>query len=164
MSPVTDTHVEKETLSVEVNIPGHESRVTTPLFHQSRLELIEREGGRCFICGDTEKEAGAPLEAHHHPVERSFATGWNWERFQKDCEAGIWGVHAKAFDWSKFDPRDPYTFVDDMNYNGLLLCPKHHRLKDTGIHDLPLPIILFEKYAIEGYQFNSVEIIHYQET
>ncbi len=46
----------------------------------------------------------------------------DWDLFRKDCEAGVWGEHAQGFDWSKFDPADPYTFVDDMMANGELFC------------------------------------------
>ncbi|MHB8914723.1 MAG: hypothetical protein ACYC4K_02800, partial [Thiobacillus sp.] len=61
---VTDIHEEKNTLSVDVNIPGHDPRTATPLFIKSRKHLIEREQGRCYICGCTEAETGHPMEAH----------------------------------------------------------------------------------------------------
>src|SRR5258708_29074626 len=98
-APGADTaaHVEKETLSVDVNIPEHDARVTTALFTRTRLALIAREGGRCFICARTEAEAG-PLEAHHHPVERCFAEELDWNLVAIDCRAGMWGAHAAGFD------------------------------------------------------------------
>ena len=70
---VNQAHEEKETLVVDVMVPGHDERVTTSLFTRTRRTLIEREGGACFICGRDAKASGHPLEAHHHPVERSFA-------------------------------------------------------------------------------------------
>jgi hypothetical protein len=48
--PVTDVHEEKNTFSVDVNIPGHAARTTTPLFEKSRKHLLERDGGRCWVC------------------------------------------------------------------------------------------------------------------
>lgn len=42
---VTDTHEEKETLAVDVLLPGHEARVTTPLFLHSK-KSADRAGGR----------------------------------------------------------------------------------------------------------------------
>lgn len=157
----TQIHEEKETLVVEVNIPGHEARTTTTLFLHSKKTLITREGWRCFICGGTAETSGHPLEAHHHPVERSLANMIDWDLFRSECQAGMWGAHAQGFDWSKFDPADSYTFVDDMTVNGLLLCKAHHTGKDEGIHDMPYPLWIAQKYGQDGYQFSDVEVIHH---
>lgn len=157
---VTETHEEKETLSVDVELPGHDPRTTTALFTESKKVLVERVGGKCFICGGTGNEVG-PLEAHHYPVERSLAEAWDWEKFKADCQAGKWGVYAQAFHWEGFDPaKDPYAFVDDMRVNGLLLCKHHHTGKDEGIHEIPHPLWIWQKYAPEGYKISPVEIIH----
>ncbi|UNJ99715.1 hypothetical protein [Ralstonia sp. RRA.1] len=58
-------------------------------------------------------------------------------------------------------PADPYLFVDDMTVNGLLLCKQHHTGKDAGIHDMPFPLWIAQRYAIEGYQFTPNEVIHH---
>ena len=164
----TAAHVEKETLSVDVNVPEHGARVTTALFTRTRLALIAREGGRCFICCRTEAEAG-PLEAHHHPLERCFAEEIDWQRAALDCQAGVMaftpGQRAamEAFDWTKFDPAHWETFVDDMTVNGLLLCKDHHTAADDGIHTVPGPIFLAQRYAKEGVKFNSREVIHHDQ-
>ncbi|WP_036662246.1 hypothetical protein [Pandoraea sp. SD6-2] len=166
MSDVTQTHDERETLVVDVLLPGHEPRTTTPLFTHSRTTLLEREGGRCFVCGGTEQDSGHPLEAHHHPIERSTANLIDWSRFADDCRAGVWGARAQAFDWDGFlsaTPFDPYRFVDDMTVNGMVLCKDHHIGKDEGIHAMPLPLWVAQKYAIEGYRFTPTEIIHHHE-
>lgn len=151
---VNEIHEEKNTFQVDVNIPGHDPRNTTPLFTHSRKELLKTVC-RCFICNRTEEESGAPLEAHHYPIERSFATMIDWSegaQIRKDFP---------DFDWSNFDPANPYTFVDDMRVNGLILCKKHHIGKDEGIHDLPHPIWIAQRYGQDGYKFSSVEIIHH---
>lgn len=154
MPDVTQTHEEKETLAVDVLVPGHEARTTTPLFTHSRDELISK-GGKCFICGCTAAEVG-PLEAHHHPIERCLAEMIDWgpdAQIRKDFP---------AFDWASFDPANPYTFVDDMRVNGLLLCKAHHIGKDEGIHALPFPLWIAQKYGREGYQFSAVEVLHHE--
>ncbi len=161
MSEVTQIHEEKETMTVDVNIPGHEARTTTAVFRHSKKLLEMREGGRCFVCGATAEESGHPLEAHHHPIERSLANMIDWVRFRKDCEAGLWGPHAQQFNWTLFDPANPYIFVDDMTVNGELLCKAHHTGKDEGKHDLPFPLWIAQKYGKEGYKFSDVEIIHF---
>ena len=153
---VNETHTEKETLSIEVNIPGHDARVTTSLFTRTRKELIEREGGRCFVCGRNAEESGHPPEAHHHPIERSFAEMIDWG------EDSLIRKDYPNFDWANFDPKDPYSFVDDMTVNGLLLCKAHHIGKNEGIHAIPYPIWLAQRYGREGYEFSSVEILHHE--
>lgn len=162
MPDITQIHAERETLEVDVNIPGHETRTTTPLFTHTKKLLMNREGARCWICGCTAIESGHPLEAHHHPIERSLANMIDWARFEADCRAGLWGPIAKSFDWDKFDPADPYTFVDDMTVNGELLCKNHHTGKDAGKHDLPFPLWIAQRYGREGYQFSDIEIIHHE--
>ena len=120
MSPVTEVHEEKLTLAIDINTPGHAPRGSaTPLFIRTKKILIERVGGRCFVCNGDAAQVG-PLQAHHYPIERSLATEWDWPKFIADCRAGMWGIYAQAFHWEGFDPvSDPYKFVDDMRVNGL---------------------------------------------
>jgi hypothetical protein len=161
---VTETHEEKETLVIDVLLPGHEARTTTSLFKHSKEKLVEREGGRCFICGRTAEETG-PLESHHHPIERSLTNLVDWPRFSADCKAGMWGPHAQVFDWDSFlsaDPFDPYKFVDDQTVNGLLLCADHHRGKNEGVHYTVYPFFIIQRYAKEGTQFTPSEVIHHE--
>ena len=161
---VEQIHELHESLAEDYFVPGHEERTTTALFKRTRKELIEREGGRCFVTNMTAEELGSPLQAHHHPVERCFATRWDWPRFAEDCKRGMWGPHAQAFDWDSFfaaDPFDPYAFVDDMTVNGMLLGEPSHIGKDAGLHRLALPVWLFRKYAVEGYEFSPTEVIHH---
>ena len=160
---ITAAHDEVETLRVDVNIPEHEKREgASSLFRHSRDDLIEREGGRCWVCGMTAEETGHPLEAHHSPLERSFAEMIDFKRLSVDCKAGLWGPYAAAFDWDSFlSQPDIYLFVDDMRVNGLLLCKNHHTVGNEGIHTLPAPIFLAQRYGKEGYKFTDKEIIHH---
>ena len=165
----TAGHVESETLHVDVNIPEHDARVTTALFHKTRPLLILREGGRCFVCKRTAEESRHPLEAHHHPIERCFAAEIDWDLVHRAVLAGEVPCSARqlaalrAFDWTSFDPTRWETFVDDMTVNGLLLCKDHHIAVDDGIHTVPGPIWLAQCYAKEGTKFNKVEVIHHDQ-
>ena len=155
MSNVTEIHEEKNTFQVDVFLPGHEPRTTTPLFSRSRLHLIERDKV-CYICGAPNSHA-APLQAHHWPIERSFAEMIDWSasaQIRRDFP---------QFGWGSFDESDPYSFVDDMNVNGRLLCAAHHIGRDEGVHDLPEPVWLAQRYGKEGYKFSDVEIIHHEQ-
>lgn len=152
---VTETHEEINTFHIDVNLPGHDPRVTTSLFRKTRLELLERVGGRCWVCGGTAEETGHPIEAHHHPIERSFAEMIDWgpdSQVRKDFP---------HFDWENFDASNPYTFVDDMTVNGMPLCKAHHIGADEGIHTMPFPLVLAERYGKIGYTFSKVEILHH---
>jgi hypothetical protein len=155
MTAVTETHEEKLTLQVDVNLPGHDPRVATALFTRTRATLLERTGAKCFICRRTAEQSGHPLEAHHYPIERSFAEAIDFgpgSRIREDFP---------AFDWAAFDKNpDPYLFVDDMTVNGLPLCKDHHTAADMGIHMLPHPVWIAQAYVRDGYQFSSIEIIH----
>jgi hypothetical protein len=144
-------HEEKETLSVDVNIPDHAPRTETELFERTRRELIERDKV-CYICGSTES-----LQAHHFPIERSLTDMIDFGKFKADCLAGRWGKAAWGFDWENL--KDPYDFVDDMLVNGLLLCKNHHIGKDEGIHYLPHPLWIAQKYGKEGYKFSKTEVL-----
>lgn len=164
MTDVNQDHIEKETLVVAVYIPGHDPRVSTPLFDRTRKLLIEREGGRCWISGQTAEESGHPLEAHHYPIERSFAEAVDWPRFANEARAGHYGPHAQAFDWAGFlakSPIDPYLFVDDMTANGLLLAKEFHTAADAGVHMIPHPMWIAQKFLKDGFKFSDYEIIHH---
>lgn len=158
-----DAHVERETLTVDVNIPAHDPRVTTSIFRRTRLQALEDAGGRCWVCGQTAEETGHPLEAHHFPVERCMAELVDWELFMRQAVAGDYGPRVQSFDWKTFDAEHWEVFVDDMRHNGLVLCKAHHIGKDEGIHMLPHPIWLAQRFAKDGYSFNSVEVIHHEQ-
>lgn len=136
---MTAAHEEKETLHVDVNIPAHPDRETTALFEHTRKELIERDKV-CFICSKPHTKE-SPLEAHHSIIERCLT---------EMIDFSLLGIAG-----------DPYGFVDDMTRNGMLLCKEHHTGKETGIHYLPYPLWIAQKYGKEGYKFNDIEVIHH---
>jgi hypothetical protein len=155
-------HDEKETLEVDVLLPAHAARKSTTLFIHTRDRLIQRAGGRCWNCGATAEESGHPLEAHHYPVERCFAEAGlvDWDLVRAQCLAGDYGPYAQGFDWTGFDPARWENFVDDMTVNGRLLCKRHHIGADTGIHNMPEPLFLAQRFVKNGTPFNRLETVH----
>lgn len=159
---MTDAHEEKETLSVDVDIPQHDDRVTTGLFLKTKRFLIKvgslvtcfslkRKPAVCWVCGKTEKELGAPLEAHHFGIERAYiGAKIKWDLVAEDFP---------LFDWKNFNENNPVQFVDDMSVQGLLLCKEHHTGKDTGIHTLPFSLWVMQRYLVDGTRFNPNEVI-----
>ena len=105
---VEQTHEERETLAVDVELPGHAPRTETSLFERTKKALHARENGRCFLCGQTEAETGMPHEAHHHPVERSLATAWDWPRSGPASMPTSRCVDMSLHDFS-LDELAPYT-------------------------------------------------------
>lgn len=157
---MTSAHDERETLHVSVLIPAHADRVETEIYKASRISLLDANP-RCWICSRTAEESGEPLQTHHYPVERSLARMVDWERFADMAQHGVFGPGPAGFDWEHFDTSDPYTFVDDMRVNGLVLCRAHHIGADEGIHYLPHPLWIAQKFALPGYKFSSKETIGY---
>lgn len=155
MSGVEEVHEEKETLSVDVEIPGHAPRgAATPLFERTRKEYMDKMGGRCWICGADEAESGEPLQLHHKIIERCFAEDdIDWDKVKED---------VPDFPWATFDTSDPYSFVDNCNYNGIVLCRKHHTEKDSGVHMLPNSLWVMQRYLKDKARFSPTEVIvHY---
>ena len=163
MDDVTQNHEEKETLIIDVMLPGHDERVTTALFTKTREELLERDGGVCFACGYPESVVG-PLEAHHAFIERCLANAVDWKHF---CEtmARFKKLVDHANDFCVANPELPdiMTFVDDMTANGMLLCKPHHTGKDEGIHAMPLPLWWLFSTGKDGFQFTSAVAIKHEQ-
>lgn len=154
-----DGFTDNGVIKFSINFPPNEERKDTPLFTRTKKLLAKAVSNRCYICGRNAKESKAPLEAHHHPIMRAFMPIVDWVLFAKEAKEGIWGARIASFDWAKFDPLNPVTFVDDMRYNGMLLCVDHHRTQNQGIHNLPYPLFIAQKYAKEGYVFSGNEVI-----
>lgn len=148
-------HSFKQTLEVEVYLPAHKERKTTALFERTKKQLVAREGGKCFICGATESENGNALEAHHFIVEWAYANAVDWKLVQKDF--------PEFPDWDKlFKTNDYSLFVDNMLWNGKLLCHSHHVGNNKGIHFTPYPLWIIQRYLKEGYKYSDTEIIHHE--
>ena len=162
MSEVNSVHEEKLTLSVDVNLPGHDERVTTPLFTRTRSLALAACEDRSFACNRTGAEAG-PIELHHMWIERCLANAVDWADFRtfiRSLKVYVDRAAQYADDHPTLD--NIMDFVDDMTANGLPLCKEHHTGKDSGIHDLPFPLWLLWSTGKEGWQFNSTEKVDHE--
>ncbi len=164
MSDVTQNHEEKESIVVDVTLPGHDARVTTPLFSRTREELIAREGNRSWVTGKTEEEVGSPLEAHHFWIERCLATAVDWKEFCEYISRFKPMVdRVSAFCEANPELTDIMSFVDDMLVNGMLIEKPLHTGQGTGIHYLPFPLWQFHLYGQEGFQFSKGDAIYHED-
>ncbi len=146
---IPGAHLQKQTLTVQVFVPDHPDRSTSPTFVATRRKLIEHNpAAKCFV-DNKHCDHEHPLELHHSVVE--------W------CDAGAvaWDLVAELvpdFDWSTFNPATPESFIDSEWNANLVLCKKHHIGKDHGIHTLPYPLWRLQRLAKESFVFSPDEL------
>jgi hypothetical protein len=141
---VKGEHLQKQTLTVQVFIPDHPDRTTTPIFAATRRKLIEHNPDACCeICGTKDS-----LELHHQHVEWCDSTAVDWDKVSKE---------VPEFDWVSFDQSKPETFIDSEWNARLVLCKKHHTGLDHGIHMLPYPLFLLQKVKKADFIFSPDE-------
>lgn len=154
----TAAHEEKKSLEVDVNIPEHADRTETYFYRKTREEAlkhppnftIRQEPGRCYICRRTELELGESLQTHHL-IERCMA--------EAPIDWDLVALDFPDFDWENFDPSDPYTFIDDMTTQGILLCRDCHIGKDMGVHGTTMPWWIVRRYLKSGYEYSKYDVI-----
>jgi hypothetical protein len=142
---VPGEHEQKITIQVDVFVPDHPDRTTTPIFAHSRKQLIsDNPDACCEACGSKED-----LELHHALVEWCDSDGVDWDKVK---------LSAPEFDWGTFDPAHPETFIDSTRNAKQVLCKKHHTGQDHGIHYLPYPMWQMQKHKKESFVFAPDEI------
>jgi hypothetical protein len=136
-----------------IHYPIHEERKTTSIFRKTRNELIIKRKLTCFICNKGNEDQ--PLEAHHFYCEKYAQTMIDWEKFgifAKKCYNIQTGENIAAnFDWNEVK-QNPNIFVDSI-YNMIVLCKQHHTSGNKGIHHVPFPDWILQKYPSDGFEF-----------
>ena len=94
-----------------------------------------------MVCGTHDKR-----EVHHFHAEWADSEGIDFEVRMRE-------LHP-AFDWSTF--KEPSDFIDS-EYNMMVLCEKHHRAKDHGIHWVPYPIFIMQAIQKKDFIFSPDE-------
>lgn len=146
MSVPANEHEQKQTLTVDVFIPDHPDRTTTPIFAATRRKLIEHNPDACcYICGTKDN-----LELHHEVIEWCDSSAVNWDKVK---------YLVPEFPWETFDQDNPETFIDSEWNAKLVLCRKHHIMPDHGIHMLPKPLWLLQKIKKDTFIFSPDEIL-----
>lgn len=157
---VQNEHAMHETISFTIYHADHDRRTESPLFRKTKKHLIEVLDTPCFICGSKKDR-----EIHHMLLEYSDANSADWsdEPWDETLETGE-VIHHKTgkmreaypdFDWANF--KEPLDFVDS-EYNMLTICRLHHTGKGHGIHYLPYPIWIMQKYRKKDFVFSPDEI------
>lgn len=133
---MNNEHEVHETLEVDIYYPDHAPRHESATFRRTKHHLIKVLDRPCWICGTRER-----LEVHHFHVEWADAEGVDWDKMRE--------LHPD-FPWSTFKNAEDFV---DSEYNMMVLCEKHHRGKDHGIHMLPYPIWIMQREALSAFQF-----------
>lgn len=129
-------HEFKQTLEIEIFYPDHPPRTESALFVRTKHHLVKVLDTPCWVCGAKEDR-----EVHHFHAEWADAEGIDWQKMQQ--------LHPN-FPWSTFT--QPEDFIDS-EYNMMVLCQKHHRGKNHGIHMLPYPIWIMQREALPDFKF-----------
>jgi hypothetical protein len=130
---IKNEHLVRESSSFAEYYPAHEPRTESALFRKTKKHYHEN-GATCFICGTNEK-----IEIHHVIIEWAFANAVDWEKVKAE--------HPN-FDWSAFKSAE--DFVDSI-YNTIPLCEVHHRDSHKGVHHVPGPNWLIQKYVKDDF-------------
>lgn len=149
-------HVARRTLHEVAHYPDHEPRKSDPqytIFRKSRHHLIDVLGVGCWIGGATKAQitAGLPsshrcygatgLEAHHSIAEFSGLNEVDWNKV--------------AADFPNLDIHSDADFLQAAESEGglMILCSKHHRGPQTGIHSITYPVWALDRYAEDDWEF-----------
>lgn len=187
MTAPANEHEFKHTTAADVFYPEHAPRVESPTFRKTKHDG-KLAGDVCAISGHADGleyhhvfcEA-AYTNAVDWQLVKDVATGRKTQLPLIDLDTGepwldergnqkLWPatgslLHfivtlaaARGFDWEAFDPAKPETFVDSPA-NMLPLQAKYHRLASHGMHELPLPLWIFQAFPrVPGFVFSPDEL------
>ena len=138
--------------------PEHQPREQDPnyrVFHQARHHLVDVLKVGCWIGGATKADiqAGLPddhrcsgakqLEAHHDVAEFAALNALDWQKIAADFpEVGI-------------TSNEDFLRFAESEGGLLILCDKHHRGPNHGIHSLSYPVWTLDRYARDDYSFTE---------
>lgn len=149
-------HVHRRTLHEVAHYPEHEPRASDPhysVFRASRRHLIDVLGVGCWIGGATKGQikAGLPkshrcygatgLEAHHSIAEFAGLNEVDWRKVAADFPT--LGIHSD----------EEFLRAAESEGGLMILCSKHHRGPQTGIHSITYPVWSLDRYAKDGWEF-----------
>lgn len=151
-------HVVSRTLHEIAYYPPHGPRQKDShykIFNTARRHLIDGLGVGCWIGGATKAQiaeglpadhrcAGATqLEAHHHIAEFAALSQEDWRKIAADFpQLGI-------------QSDEDFLRIAESEGGLLILCDKHHRGPNHGIHSITEPVWKLDRYAKDNWEFIS---------
>jgi 5-methylcytosine-specific restriction endonuclease McrA len=115
-------------LTEVVDVPEHAPREESEEFRKNREYLLREQGLGCWVCGTRED-----LEVHHL-IEWALWPGVDVEKAQETLRA------LAFYPWTGRDVKD----ADSLG-NLLVLCKRHHRGKEHGVHAVTFPIWIVQR-------------------
>jgi hypothetical protein len=126
MSKPTPEHDDVTHIEFVAHYEEHAPRNESSSFRAIKKKMHD-EKVPCYI-GNGRCEGN--IEIHHNIIEWSAATEVDWEKVKTETKA-------------------PFFSDPDTRINMQALCEKHHRHKGFGIHLVPYPIWILQKYMKE---------------
>lgn len=151
MTDVHQIHEVRSILHEDVFYPPHAPRTESEAYKAVHHKLVVEEDTPCYICGLRHSELGDPtknihgataIETHHVWVEWSLTNAVDAEKLGE-----FFGVDAE----------DVPDWVDHNTVNLMVLCDRHHRHKEVGIHELSYPIFIAQKFLKADYTLTAAE-------
>jgi hypothetical protein len=150
-----EPHYMKMTSHFIACFPPHERRKNTNIYNHTHHQLCHVQDMPCFICGKTHKTDGIALETHHFYIEKAAQNAVDWIAFGNSAK-NLYNIQTGQHIGSKYDwscvAKNPDLFVDSPD-NMIVLCKEHHISGNKGIHHVPFPNWILQKYPRDGFQF-----------
>lgn len=137
---IVKSHKQEKVIKEVVIYPDHVERKESEEFRKSKERLKEDGHHKCWVCESTEQ-----LEVHHFGCEWALANDCDYEKLKVFCE------EFDPYGYGKLLKNKPMESPDDIR-NMLVLCEKHHRHPEDGIHESTFPIWVIQKLAKAGIE------------
>ena len=143
---MTKAHEVSDVLHQDVFYPAHPPRSESEAYKKIHHKLVVEDDTPCFICklrnsqlGDPviNKDGAVEIETHHKIIEWALTDAVDGDKLSEFMGKPIQDVTA---------------WVDHNKENLMVLCDRHHRHREVGIHDVTYPIWLAQKFVRDGYE------------
>jgi len=143
-------HIEHEHIEILEHYPPHIPREGDPYYHifNETRERMRREGKlKCYIDNkDCSKES---IELHHYFVEYALIGDADWRRF------------AELYPQFHIPDEEAFFMWCESEENLMPLCKFHHT-GIGGIHHLPAPLWLIQRFLKPGVEAPAVIVLQSQ--
>lgn len=135
---IVKSHRSEKVIHEVVIYPDHVERKESEEFRKSKERLKEDGHYKCWVCGCTDH-----LEAHHYACEWALVEDVDFDKLKAFVEE--WDPYG----YGKLLRNKPIESADDIR-NMLVICERHHRHPEEGIHETTFPIWIIQKLAKIG--------------
>lgn len=144
-SDISQIHEMRHQVLEDVFYPAHPPRQETPEYVAVHHKLVVEDDTPCYICTLRHSQLNDPeinihgarsIETHHWWIEWALANAVDPDKIR--------AFFPEADDVS--------AWVDHSPNNLLVLCDRHHRHKEVGIHELTYPIWIAQKFVKQDFR------------